>query len=122
MPKIADVVLVTDDIAVRDALKFVLEVEGLKVRLCDDYVVLLITDNPMGRCLVLEHAPPWPGGRELFEMLRTRRGHQPVILFTSRPSVELRRRARQLGVCEILEMPFAANEFIDAVRTALRDW
>ena len=120
MPKIADAALITDDIAVRDALKFVLEVEGLTVRLFDDCAALLVANDPMCRCLVLEHGLPWLARLELLEMLRARHAHLPIIILTDRPSMELRRRARQVGVCEILEMPFTANKFIDAVQAALR--
>jgi DNA-binding response OmpR family regulator len=120
MPKIADVAMITDDIAVRYALKFVLEVEGLKVRLLDKHAALEVATDPLCRCLVLEHASPRLTGLAQVEILRARHDNLPVVLLTGRPSAELRRLARQLGRCEIVEMPFTANEFLDAVRAALR--
>jgi FixJ family two-component response regulator len=119
MPKITDVVLVADDIVVRNALKFALEVEGLKVRILGNHAPLLVATDPVCRCLVLEHAPPRLIGPELLAILRTRHVHLRVVLYTSRPSAELHHRARELGGCEIVEMPFTASEFIDAVQRAV---
>ena len=115
MQKIADVVMVADDVAVRRALKFLLEVEGLKVRLFDGYAALLVANNPpLPCCLIIEHCLPWLDGLELVKILRTQHADLPVILFTGQPSLDLDRQAAQLGVRQILEMPFAAPELLSA--------
>ncbi len=65
------VLVVDDDAAVRSALKFVLEVEGFRVRLYPDAGTLLADgDLPRQGCLVIDYRMPGMDGLELVERLR----------------------------------------------------
>jgi two-component system response regulator FixJ len=70
----SDVVLVVDDdAAVRNALKFALELEGLKVRLYGGPAALLTDREHLKcRCLVIDYRMPLMDGLEVVERLRAR--------------------------------------------------
>src|SRR5258708_8156951 len=121
MPGKSDVVLVVDDdAAVRSALKFALEVEGLQVRDYSGPVVLLAEANmpPFG-CLVVDYRMPVMDGLELITVLRERGIKAPAIIITGRTNTDLAAKAKKLDVCQILEKPLAYGALIAAIRSAL---
>ncbi len=71
MAEIPQLVLIVDqDRAVRDSLKFALELDGLRVETCGSAIDLMRHPGLwQARCLVLDHHPPaadglarhWPG-------------------------------------------------------------
>ena len=80
------VLVVDDDAAVRHALKFALELEGLSVRLYQGgEEVLADADLPSTGCLVVDHFMPAMTGVELIEGLRRRAVALPAILITAKP-------------------------------------
>jgi two-component system, LuxR family, response regulator FixJ len=116
----ADIVLVMDDTAVRGALKFVLEVEGLTVRLYDDLAAMLANlDLARCGCLVVDYDTPSMDGLELVEILRARDIGIPVIMITGRSDKELRHRVAKAGVRQILQMPIMDGALLDGVFSAL---
>ena len=73
MPYPPVVCVVDDDAAVRNALKFFLEVEGFCVRLyASSDAVLTDPDLPLRGCLVIDYRMPGIDGIELVERLRER--------------------------------------------------
>jgi FixJ family two-component response regulator len=112
--------VVDDDAAVRNALKFALEVEGLDVRVFDGAVGLLNEASilPCG-CLVVDYRMPVMDGLELIGVLRSRGIDAPVILITGRANKELRARAQKLGIHCLLEKPLPDDALLDAIRSAL---
>ena len=77
------VLLVDDDAAVRDSLKFMLEVEGFEVRAYSSPEELLNENKlPANSCLVMDYRMPRMNGLELVAQLRDRRVLVPVILIT----------------------------------------
>lgn len=116
----ADIVLVVDDTAVRGALKFVLEVEGLTVRLYDDLAAMLAhSDLARCGCLVVDYDMPSIDGLELVEILRARDIGIPVIMITGHSDKELRHRVAKAGVRQILQMPIMDGALLDGVFSAL---
>jgi FixJ family two-component response regulator len=114
------VLIVDDDAAVRSALKFVLEVEGLDVRLYDGPVALLAeTELPAHACLIVDYLMPGMDGLNLVDRLRERQVGLPVILITARISDDLSRRAERAGVKRILEKPLSDSKLIDSIYSAL---
>ena len=81
MSKAPDVILlVDDDAAVRNALKFSLEMEGFSVRLYPTPEALLAESNlPAVGCLVIDYRMPEIDGLELVERLRNRGVALPVL-------------------------------------------
>jgi FixJ family two-component response regulator len=121
MSKAPDVILlVDDDAAVRNALKFSLEMEGFSVRLYPTPEALLEeSDLPAVGCLVIDYRMPEIDGLELVERLRNRGVALPVLLISGRVTRSLRDRASGLGVRDVLEKPL--SDLAGSIRRVLDD-
>src|SRR3989338_7582982 len=114
------VLVVDDDAAVRSALKLLLEVEGLDVRLYDGAPALLADAClPVRGCLVIDYRMPIMDGLQLTDQLRARKVSLPVILITGRVSDDLRRRAARSGVRQVLEKPLSDGALVEGIRSVL---
>ena len=114
------VLVVDDDAAVRHSLKFVLELEGLNVRLYEGGEALLAdADLPATGCLVVDYRMPAMDGVELMDRLRGRRVDLPAILITSKATRDLRERAARSGYRQVLEKPLEDGRLVDSIRCAL---
>lgn len=114
------VLIVDDDAAVRRALKFALEVEGLDVRLYDGPDALLADASlPDRGCLVIDYRMPIMDGLQLTDRLRARNVTLPVILITGRVSDDLRRRAAKSGIRQVLEKPLSNGTLVEGIRSVL---
>ena len=113
------VIVVDDDRAVRNSLKFSLEIEGFAVRTYSDGNELLNgTDLGASRCLIVDHNLPGMTGLEAIARLRDRHVLVPAILITTHPSAVLVERARKADV-PIVEKPFLGNALLDKLQAAL---
>ena len=102
----AYVIVVDDDRAVRESLKFALELEGFAVHAFAGGPQLLASPllaEPF--CLVLDHKMPTMNGFDVLARLAERNVSVPVILITSEATDGLRRRAAAAGVHKVLEKP-----------------
>jgi FixJ family two-component response regulator len=114
------VLVVDDDAAVRAALKFVLEVEGFRVRLYDSpEAVLNDPELPERACLVVDYRMPHMDGIELVARLRERKVTLPAILISARVNSQLHRIAERVGLASVLEKPFSDAALVDSIRSAL---
>lgn len=114
------VLVVDDDAAVRSALKFLLEVEGLDVRLYDGASALLAEASlPARGCLIIDYRMPIMDGLQLTDQLRARKVGLPVILITGRVSDDLRRRAAKSGIRQVLEKPLSDGALVEGIRSIL---
>jgi FixJ family two-component response regulator len=114
------VVVVDDDAAVRHALKFALESEGLKVRVHGNARALLADPELNGyACLVIDYRMPEIDGVELVDMLHSRGVMAPIIVITGRANAGMRERAARAGVGAILEKPLADGELSAAIHAAI---
>lgn len=114
------VIVVDDDDAVRNSLKFSLEIEGYAVRLYsrgDD--LLEAPDVAECACLIIDQNMPGLTGLETVSKLRERRVTVPVILITGNSSNMLRARARGVGV-NVIEKPLFGNALIEGIRGAIK--
>jgi CheY-like chemotaxis protein len=110
------VIVVDDDVAVRNSLKFSLEVEGFAVRAHSGGIELLNdTELPRDGCLVIDQKMPGMNGLDLVAQLRARDVAVPVILITSSPTTALSERAAKAGVA-IVEKPFLGTALVDRIR------
>src|SRR4051794_26840112 len=105
------VIIVDDDEAVRNSLKFALELEGFTVRLFKDGPELLSSgDLPRNGCFVIDYNMPGMTGIELVKKLRQRRADCRAILIASRVSDDLQDRAARSGFRNVLEKPLHDSE------------
>jgi len=113
------IAIVDDDPAVRNSLKFALEVEGFGVRVYPGAQAML-DDGKLAdvSCFVVDQNMPAMTGLELVARLRDRSVFAPVILITSQPSAVLRLRASDVGV-PIVEKPLLGNALVDRIRLAV---
>lgn len=110
------VIVIDDDLAVRNSLKFSLEVEGFTVRSYATGAELLSAEDLMhSSCFVVDQNMPGMNGLDLIASLRARHLSAPAILITSHPGPPLRERAREAGV-PIVEKPLLGNVLLDKIR------
>jgi FixJ family two-component response regulator len=117
---VAIVGVVDDDPAVRNSLKFSLEIEGFVARIYADGQALL--DEPVLShfdCLVVDQSMPGMTGLDLVSKLRARKILAPAVLITSHPPKALVARAAEAGV-PIVEKPLLGNALIEKIRDVVR--
>jgi two-component system response regulator FixJ len=115
------VFVVDDDKAVRDSLKFELELEGLEVQPCACGGELLAHDRlAQAVCLVIDYQMPLMDGFELVAELRRRSCHTPVILITGQVTGWLRRRARTMGLRPVIEKPLLDSALLETLQSVLK--
>lgn len=121
MPGDAERVLVVDDdLAVRNSLRFALEMEGLTVRTFGSGAELLADpDLASCGCLVIDCNMPEMNGIELVERLKERHQHCPVILITSGSARGLAESGVHMDVMDVLEKPLEDNSLLDHIHAAL---
>jgi FixJ family two-component response regulator len=113
------VLVVDDDPAVRNSLKFALEVEGFAVKLYPSGAAALAdNDMPANGCLVADYNLPGMSGLDLIERLRERDVRLPAILITSHPTPAIRRRAASAGV-RLIEKPLLNDALFQCIRAVL---
>jgi two-component system response regulator FixJ len=113
--KAAVIIVVSDDLAVRNSLKFWLEIEGLTVR---SYVsgADLLSAGDLARCdcYVVDQKTSATSALNLVAQLRDRHFTAPAILLASHPSVLLREQAEKADV-PIVEKPLLGNGLLDKI-------
>lgn len=115
------VVVVDDDPAGRDSLRFMLETAGHVVETFAsgaEFLAGLRADAIL--CLVLDERMPRPTGLEVLARLRGEGHTVPVLFVTGAPSATLRRRAAELGAVAVLEKPLAQEDVLACVASASR--
>jgi len=121
MPTITGPILVVDDdAAVRQSLKFALEQEGLEVRLYESGARLLADGElPLSGCLVVDLTMPGMDGIDLVSRLREHHIDLPAILITTPDSPYLQERALRAGFRLVLEKPLEDSALLDGITGAL---
>ena len=115
-PRSLVVIVVDDDAAVRNSLKFVLELEGFGVRTYASAQQLLSeTELTDCDCLVVDQNMPDMNGLELIAKLRSRNVRSPAILITSHPNPAMRASATERDIA-IVEKPLFGSVLLDGIR------
>jgi two-component system, LuxR family, response regulator FixJ len=113
------ILVIDDDPAVRNSLKFALEIEGFSVRLYPTGAALLDErDMPESGCVVTDYHLPGINGLDLLARLRERNVSLPAILITTHPSAAIRDRAALTGV-RVIEKPLLSDTLFEAICAAL---
>jgi FixJ family two-component response regulator len=113
------IVVVDDDAAVRNSLKFSLEIDGFSVLTfasADD----LLHDGglPLCRCVIVDQNMPRMKGLEFIAALRKQGVATPAILISGHLTPALLRQAAGAGV-PVVEKPFLENKLIESIHAAI---
>ena len=115
----ACILVVDDDSAVREALKFALETEGFRVEAYAGGRQLLDSKAlAQARCLVLDCQMPDMDGFAVMAELSARNIPLPVILITAPVTAVIQERASKAGVFNLLEKPLLGGVLADNVHQA----
>jgi two-component system response regulator FixJ len=110
------VAIVDDDAAVRDSLRFLLEIIGYSVETFASAAEFLKTDIQHLACLFLDYHMPEMSGIELAERLRADGSGIPILLITGSASPAIVARAAELGVTRVLEKPPTEEDLLDFIQ------
>jgi two-component system response regulator FixJ len=110
------VLVLDDDPAVRDSLKFSLGIEGFDVRVYASPNELLNDNNlpSVSSCLIVDYHMPAMNGLDVIAKLRERRNSIFAILMTGLPNANLRQRALAAGVV-LVEKPIRGTALIERI-------
>ncbi|MCF8506741.1 MAG: response regulator [Caulobacter sp.] len=112
-------IVVDDDEHLLEALRFSLELDGLRVIAHRSADTVLPGSLPTANaCLVLDYRLPTANGLDLLGRLKAEGIDLPAILVTSHASGEVRARARDLGAT-LIEKPLLGDTLVTAIRAAL---
>ena len=108
------VAVVDDDQAVRNSLRFLLEVIGYTVQIFASAAEFLQANVRHFGCLILDHHMPNMTGLELAERLRAYGALIPILLITGSPSPTIIARAAGLGI-KVIDKPPSDEALIDFI-------
>ena len=113
------VIVVDDDAAVRNSLKFLLEIDGFAVRTYESAQELVrVGDLSDCRCLIVDQDMRHMTGFELVAALRKEGSEVPVILISGNVTPALKTRASNVGI-PVIEKAIVGNGLIELIRTAI---
>jgi FixJ family two-component response regulator len=119
VPTAPTIIVVEDDKAVRNSLKFSLQIEGFVVRVYAAALELLADPFVVTTgCLVIDYRLPEMNGLDLLAELRRRKVTLPAILITTHPSDALRAHATAAGIA-LVEKPLLDGSLLQAIQSVL---
>jgi two-component system response regulator FixJ len=111
--------IVDDDIAVRQALAFLLATDGLAVRVHESASAFLAAVAEPTGCIVTDVRMPEVDGIAFLRRLRERGAMPPVIVMTGHADVPLAVEAMKEGARDFIEKPFDDEVLLASIRSAL---
>ena len=114
------VLIVDDDISVRESLEALLRHEGLDVETfvsAQDFLSRPRVTVPS--CLVLDISLPGLNGLDLQKRVAMERSEMPVIFITGHGDIPITVQAMKAGAVEFLTKPFSDEILLNAIRHAL---
>jgi len=114
------VIVVDDDLTIREALQGLLRSVGLQVELFGSAQEFLSAKLPNGpACLVLDVRLPGRSGLEFQNELAGTNIALPIIFITGHGDIPMSVRAMKAGAVEFLTKPFRDQDLLDAIQLAL---
>ncbi len=116
----AIVFVVDDDPSVRGAIGRLLKSVGLRVEAfasAEEFLQHPLPDAPS--CVILDLCTPGLGGLDAQHALAERSTSPPVVFITGHGDIPLSVRAMKAGAVDFLAKPFATQDLLAAVRSAL---
>ena len=115
------VVVVDDDISIRDSLKDLISSAGLNVQTFPSAQEFLTRRRPDApTCLVLDVQLPGLSGLDLQQELAKLGVQIPIIFITGHGDIPMSVRAMKAGAIEFLTKPFRDEDLLNAVEQAIK--
>ncbi len=115
-----DILVVDDELSMREFLKILLEKEGYSVLIAPDAsVALSMLEKQEFKLVISDVKMPGIGGLTLLERVKEINTNIPVIMITAYASPENAVRAMKDGAFDYITKPFKVEEIIDNVRKAI---
>lgn len=116
----AQVIVVDDEAAIREAVQQWLELSGFEVRACASASeALALVDRDFPGIVVSDVRMPGSDGLQLLDKLLQIDSDLPVILVTGHGDVPMAVHALRQGAYDFIEKPFTPERLLDSVRRAL---
>jgi two-component system C4-dicarboxylate transport response regulator DctD len=116
----AQVIVVDDEAAIREAVQQWLELSGFTVRSCASAAeALALVDRDFPGIIVSDVRMPGSDGLQLLDKLLALDADLPVILITGHGDVPMAVQALRQGAYDFIEKPFTPERLLDSVRRAL---
>ncbi|CAE6965709.1 sigma-54 dependent transcriptional regulator [Pseudomonas sp. BMW13] len=116
----AQVIVVDDEAAIREAVQQWLELSGFTVRTCASAAeALALVDRDFPGIVVSDVRMPGSDGLQLLDRLLQVDTDLPVILVTGHGDVPMAVQALRQGAYDFIEKPFTPERLLDSVRRAL---
>ena len=119
-PNLPTVVVVDDDISVRESLELLIQNEGWQAALfesAEEFLSRLPTVVPS--CLVLDINLPDLSGLDIQQRISDDKSSTPIIFITGYGDIPTSVRAMKAGAAEFLTKPLNDELLIEAIRTAV---
>lgn len=123
MAKPTHVLVVEDEAALADLLRYNLEKEGYRVSVANDgEEALVVADESAPDLVVLDWMLPKAPGIEVCRRLRARQEtrNTPIVMLTARTEEGDRIRGLDVGADDYLTKPFSMNELLARLRAVMR--
>jgi FixJ family two-component response regulator len=119
-PALPTVVVVDDDISVRESLELLIQNEGWRAALFESaqaFLTQLPTVDPS--CLILDVNLPDLSGLDILQRISDERFSTPIIFITGYGDIPTSVRAMKAGAAEFLTKPLDDQILIEAIRAAV---
>lgn len=114
------VIVIDDEVAIREAVQQWLELSGLRVQSCANAAqALALVDRDFAGIIVSDVRMPGTDGLQLLDALLELDRDLPVILVTGHGDVPMAVQALRKGAYDFIEKPFTPERLLDSVRRAL---
>jgi FixJ family two-component response regulator len=116
----AIVLVVDDDVSVRESLELLLRHEGLNVETfvsAQEFLDRSLVTVPS--CLVLDISLPGLNGLDLQKRVAVEQHEMPIIFITGHGDIPITVQAMKAGAVEFLTKPFSDEILLNAIRNAL---
>ncbi len=112
--------IVDDEVVIRDGLKRILEGESFEVETCSSgFYAIEIMQQREFDLIITDLKMPGMSGIEVLKSVRTLQPDIPVILITGYASVDTAVEAMKNGAADYITKPFAPDLLLEKVRNAL---
>jgi FixJ family two-component response regulator len=114
------VFVVDDDPSIREAIKSLISLVGVRVETFGNAQEFLRTERPeLPGCVVLDVELPGLSGLDLQRELSAHGINLPIIFITGYGDIPMSVRAMKAGATEFLTKPFRDQDLLDAIQQAL---
>lgn len=115
-----DILVVDDELSMREFLKILLEKEGYSITTAPDATkALSMLEKETYELVISDVKMPGIGGLPLLEKIKEINSNIPVIMITAYASPENAVRAMKNGAFDYITKPFKVEEIIDNVKKAI---